>query len=85
MLPEARRLVTSGPYSIIRHPLYVAEGVALFGLTLQYNSVWAWALFSLQCMFQFARMLNEEVVLSRAFPEYKDYAARTARLVPGLY
>jgi protein-S-isoprenylcysteine O-methyltransferase Ste14 len=85
MLPEARRLVTSGPYSIIRHPLYVSEGVALFGLTLQYLSPWAVALFVLQCMFQFARMHNEEVVLSRAFPEYREYAARTARLVPGLY
>jgi len=85
MLPEARRLVTRGPYSIIRHPLYVCEGVALFGLTLQYLSVWAWALFVLQCMFQFARMHNEEIVLSRAFPEYQDYAARTARLVPGVY
>ena len=85
MLPEARRLVTSGPYSLIRHPLYVSEGVALFGLTLQYSSPWAWALFVLQCMFQFSRMHNEEIVLSRAFPEYRDYAARTARLVPGLY
>jgi protein-S-isoprenylcysteine O-methyltransferase Ste14 len=85
MLPEARRLVTSGPYSVIRHPLYVSEAVALFGLTLQYLSPWALALFVLQCIFQLARMHNEEIVLSRAFPEYRDYAARTARLVPGLY
>ena len=51
-----------------------AKGVALSGLTLQYSSPWAWALFVLQCMFQFSRMHNEEIVLSRAFPEYRDYA-----------
>ena len=30
-------------------------------------------------------MKNEERVLSGAFPEYEDYARRTARVIPGLY
>jgi protein-S-isoprenylcysteine O-methyltransferase Ste14 len=85
MLPEARRLVTNGPYSVIRHPLYLGEAVALVGVTLQYLSPWAIALLALQCIFQLERMKNEELVLSRAFPDYRDYAARTARLLPGLY
>ena len=34
MLPEARRLVTNGPYSVIRHPLYLGEAIALAGVTL---------------------------------------------------
>jgi protein-S-isoprenylcysteine O-methyltransferase Ste14 len=85
MLPEARRLVTNGPYSVIRHPLYLGEAVALVGVTLQYLSPWALALLALQCIFQLERMKNEELVLSGAFPDYRDYAARTARLVPGLY
>jgi protein-S-isoprenylcysteine O-methyltransferase Ste14 len=85
MLPEARRLVTNGPYSVIRHPLYLGEAVALVGVTLQYLSPWALALLALQCIFQLERMKNEELVLSRAFPEYRDYAARTVRLLPGVY
>ena len=85
MLPEARRLVTGGPYSVIRHPVYLGEAVALVGVTLQFISPWALALLALQCVFQLERMKNEELVLSRAFPDYRDYAARTARLVPGLY
>jgi protein-S-isoprenylcysteine O-methyltransferase Ste14 len=85
MMPEARRLVTNGPYSFIRHPLYLGEAVALAGVTLQYLSPWALGLFALQCMFQLERMKNEERVLSHAFPDYRDYAARTARLVPGVY
>ena len=85
MLPEARRLVTGGPYSVIRHPVYLGEAVALVGVTLQFFSPWALALLALQCVFQLERMKNEELVLSRAFSDYRNYAARTARLVPGLY
>jgi protein-S-isoprenylcysteine O-methyltransferase Ste14 len=85
MLPEARRLVTRGPYRLVRHPLYLSEAVALFGVTLQYLSPLALTLLVFQCIFQFARMQNEEEVLSRAFPQYRDYMAATARLVPGLY
>jgi len=85
MLPEARRLVTNGPYSVIRHPLYLGEAIALVGITLQYLSPWALALLLLQCIFQLERMKNEELVLSRVFPEYRDYAAHTVRLLPGVY
>jgi protein-S-isoprenylcysteine O-methyltransferase Ste14 len=85
MLPEARRLVTSGPYASIRHPLYLGEAVALAGLTLQYFSWAAVALFVVQCVFQLERIKNEEKILSRIFPEYRDYMTHTARLVPGLY
>ncbi|HLL28711.1 MAG TPA: isoprenylcysteine carboxylmethyltransferase family protein [Xanthobacteraceae bacterium] len=85
MLPEARRLVTSGPYSVIRHPLYLGEAIALMGLTLQYLSPFAVLLFLTQSMFQIIRMNNEEKILAATFPEYRGYMAHTARLVPGVY
>ena len=40
----ARRLVTSGPMPFVRHPLYLAEIVALAGVALEYWSVWALSL-----------------------------------------
>lgn len=85
ILAEARRLVTWGPYVLVRHPLYLGEIVATIGILLQYLSVWAVLLVGLQWVFQFMRMKNEEQVLFQVFPEYKDYMARTARLLPGLY
>ena len=85
VLPQARRLVTSGPYKIIRHPLYLGEIVAFAGVTIQYFSLLASLLLILFCLVQHQRMINEERILSAAFPEYADYAARTYRLVPGLY
>jgi protein-S-isoprenylcysteine O-methyltransferase Ste14 len=85
LLPEARRLVTWGPYAFIRHPLYLGEIVAMIGVALQYLSTWALLLLGLLCVFQLLRMKNEERVLFQVFPEYGDYMARTARLVPGVY
>ena len=85
MMSEARRLVTSGPYAVIRHPLYLGEGIALIGLTLQFLSPWALLILALQCACQVARMGNEERILARVFPEYRTYMAHTARLVPYIY
>jgi protein-S-isoprenylcysteine O-methyltransferase Ste14 len=85
ILPEARRLVTWGPYALVRHPLYLGEIVAMVGVALQYLSAWSLLLLGLLCVFQLLRMKNEERVLLQVFPEYGAYMARTASLVPGLY
>jgi protein-S-isoprenylcysteine O-methyltransferase Ste14 len=85
LLPQARRLVTSGPYAMVRHPLYLGEMVAIAGIALQHLSVWALLLLVLVWAFQLRRMEYEERVLLQSFPEYADYMARTARLLPGVY
>jgi protein-S-isoprenylcysteine O-methyltransferase Ste14 len=85
ILPEARRLVTWGPYRFVRHPLYVGEIVAMAGVALQYLSAWALLLLGLQLALQLLRMKYEEQILLQAFSEYASYMARTARLVPGVY
>lgn len=85
IMSEARHLVVGGPYSIVRHPLYLGEQLALVGVALQYMSPVALALLALQFSFQLYRMGFEEQVLSENFPEYAAYKARTARLIPGIY
>ncbi len=85
IMPEARRLVTGGPYRFLRHPVYLFEEIGVIGLALPFASVWALLWLLLHAAFQFQRMKNEERVLSGAFPEYDAYTRRTARVVPGLY
>ena len=82
ILPEARRLVASGPYALVRHPLYVAEALAAAGSFLMYLSWPAAALCCLQTLFQLARVHYEEAVLGATFAEYADYARRVPRFLP---
>jgi protein-S-isoprenylcysteine O-methyltransferase Ste14 len=85
IMSEARRLVVGGPYSVVRHPLYLGEQMALVGVVLQYISPFALALVGLQFVFQLYRMGFEEEILTENFPEYAEYMKRTPRLIPGIY
>lgn len=85
IMPEARKMVQVGLYSRIRHPLYLAEEIALLGISLQFRS-WAAALvLAAHFYFQVRRMDWEEEILAAVFPDYVDYQRRSYRLVPGLY
>jgi len=84
-MAEARKLVTDGPYARIRHPLYLGEAISIVGLMLQYLSPVAVAIVGVQLSFQLLRMKNEELILTRIYPEYDAYKSRTARLLPGVY
>jgi protein-S-isoprenylcysteine O-methyltransferase Ste14 len=74
--PEARTLVTSGPYRLARHPIYtvyllINAGILLRHLTLPFAIVLAvWLILLL------IRVHYEEDVLSAAFPEYTEYRRR---------
>jgi protein-S-isoprenylcysteine O-methyltransferase Ste14 len=82
VMPEARRLVTNGPYALIRHPLYLCEILGVVAIVLQYRSLLVAAIFVLVIALQAARGQWEEEVLARAFAEFSAYRARTPFLIP---
>ena len=84
ILPEARRLVVTGPYRFVRHPLYATEMICMLGLVVQFMLWPAVIVFLIQLLIQLERMRIEEQLLNRTFPEYERYASNTARLIPGL-
>ena len=82
IMPEARRLITTGPYAWVRHPLYLFEQIALLGIAIQYQQPAAAVLFLSHLTLQLCRTVYEERVLEMTFTEYRDYASRTPRLIP---
>jgi protein-S-isoprenylcysteine O-methyltransferase Ste14 len=84
ILPQARKLVTSGPYGIVRHPLYVAEAIAALGVVLLHFNLLTALTGMLLLGLQMRRVIYEESVLRLAFPEYDAYAAQVPRFIPRL-
>jgi protein-S-isoprenylcysteine O-methyltransferase Ste14 len=84
IMPEARLLVTGGPYRYARHPLYTAEAVIVTGIAIQFQQPWAVLLAAVVIGLQIARSVFEEQVLVEAYPDYEAYRARTKRFIPGI-
>jgi protein-S-isoprenylcysteine O-methyltransferase Ste14 len=83
IIPEARRLVTGGPYRLSRHPVYLGEITTAVGVNLATGG-WLSALaVAYFISAEIMRMRWEERVLARAFPdEYPAYASRVSRFFP---
>jgi protein-S-isoprenylcysteine O-methyltransferase Ste14 len=84
VLPEARGLVTRGPYRIVRHPVYLGELAACGGLVIAAPTARNAVVAIVFALAQGVRMRLEEKELEEQFPEYRRYAAVTPRLVPRL-
>jgi protein-S-isoprenylcysteine O-methyltransferase Ste14 len=82
--PQARFLVTAGPYSLVRHPMYVGNILSLLGLALLIDSAAAAGLVIICGGLQVARALYEEQILQANFSGYADYKARVGRFIPRL-
>jgi protein-S-isoprenylcysteine O-methyltransferase Ste14 len=84
VMVEARRIVTTGPYRFVRHPLYLGEALALFGLCLMIGTIES-VLFALTInTLQLARARLEEAKLALRFPAYREYRSHTPFIIPGL-
>lgn len=85
IMPEARRLVTAGPYSMVRHPIYLGEILGSAGLVVGSFSLGALVVYSFFVFLQIQRIRYEEALLTRVFPEYEEYRRRTPQLVPRIH
>lgn len=83
---RAQRVISTGPYAYVRHPMY--SGMVLFftGLPLLLGSWWGLAMMPLFIALFAIRIPIEERTLREGLPGYTDYAARVRyRLVPGVW
>jgi protein-S-isoprenylcysteine O-methyltransferase Ste14 len=82
IVPEARGLVTSGPYEVVRHPIYLGEIISGLGLVIPTLLSLHAVVFAVFIAAQLARTYFEERVLRTTYREYAAYARRTRRLIP---
>lgn len=83
--PTAGGLVTTGPYHFVRHPIYASICLFLWAGVLGKFSLLSMSLGALGTAGAVVRMFCEEHLLARQYPEYREYAVHTRRLLPGLW
>jgi protein-S-isoprenylcysteine O-methyltransferase Ste14 len=83
--PE-QRVIRSGPYAVVRHPMYAGILPLYLFSPLALGSFWALVPASTLVWVIVARILNEEKVLARELKEYGEYMLQVKyRLIPGIW
>lgn len=79
------RMVSRGPYRIIRHPMYLALLLTTIPLVISDFSSLRLVVWFILLVNLILKMGYEEGLLQKQFPDYAHYRTQTARLVPGIY
>ena len=83
---KGQRVVSTGPYAVVRHPMYAAVTLIALATPVALGS-W-WALIPALCLVAVmtARIRNEERVLANELSGYREYMRKTSyRLIPGVW
>ena len=83
---RGQKAVTTGPYALVRHPMYAGALLFMIGQPLLLGSWWALAAAPVLVLLMAIRAVGEERELARALPGYADYMKRVRfRLIPGVW
>jgi protein-S-isoprenylcysteine O-methyltransferase Ste14 len=81
-----QKVISTGPYAIVRHPMYAGSLPLLFGIPLALGSFRGLAPLALMLAALIWRLLDEERVLRKNLPGYAEYQAKVRwRLFPGIF
>ena len=81
-----QKVVSSGPYAVVRHPMYAGAMPMIFGIPLALGSWWGMLPAGLLAGVIIWRLLDEENYLARNLTGYADYQRKVRRrLVPGVW
>jgi protein-S-isoprenylcysteine O-methyltransferase Ste14 len=85
-IAEDQKVISTGPYAYVRHPMY-AGGLLLFvGTPLALGSYWGLLAFLAALPALMWRLLDEENFLAKNLPEYAEYCEKVHwRLIPGIF
>jgi protein-S-isoprenylcysteine O-methyltransferase Ste14 len=81
-----QRVVSTGPYAVVRHPMYAGSLVMLLGVPIALGSWWGVLAVPVMAVVTVWRLLDEEKLLVTNLPGYAEYRDRVKyRLVPGVW
>jgi len=83
---EGQKVISTGVYAFVRHPMYFAGLFLVIGTPVALGSWWTLLVFPLSIPIFVARITNEEKVLARDLPGYIEYMHKVRyRLIPGVW
>lgn len=83
---RSQKVIDTGPYRYVRHPMYAGLLLFLLGSPLTVGSLWGIAGGAAVMVGIVVRTLGEEAVLKKDLPGYEDYMQKTPwRIVPGIW
>jgi len=81
-----QKVIDTGPYKFVRHPMYASALLYLLGTPLALASYWGLIPFVTIIPFLMWRLMDEESMLKKELPGYSQYQQRVRRrLLPGIW
>ena len=81
-----QRVISTGPYAVVRHPMYAGSFLYLLATPLALGSWWGLLAVAALASFLVWRLFDEERFLKKNLMGYADYCLRTRwRLIPGVF
>lgn len=81
-----QKVISTGPYAIVRNPMYACAAVYFIGMSLALGSYWGLIASFLTILGLVWRLLDEEKFLAKNLPGYTEYCVKVRwHLIPGIF
>ena len=85
-LAADQKVISTGPYAVLRHPMYAGALVLLLGMPIALGSWWGLLVLVVMMPALIWRLFDEEKFLAKNLPGYTEYLQKVRfRLIPRVW